>query len=63
MPKRITITVPNPIHRQLSKLSVVRDKPLATLAAEAVEQFVKAAEEDGAIPPAEAFIRSDDDNG
>lgn len=51
MPKRITITLPNPVYSQLSALSEARDKPPATLAAEAVEEMVKQAEQVGEIQP------------
>lgn len=51
MPKRITITLPNPVYNQLSALSEARDKPPATLAAEAVEELVKQAEQVGEIQP------------
>ena len=49
MPKRITITLPNPIYDRLVSLSELRDKPPATLSAEAVEEMVKAAIEAGFI--------------
>ncbi|MEL7314409.1 MAG: hypothetical protein AAFN08_05585 [Cyanobacteria bacterium J06559_3] len=70
MPKRITITLPNPVYNQLSALSEARDKPPATLAAEAVEEMVKQAEQIGEIqpkhvgpPPQEPASTNDDDNG
>ena len=43
MPKRITITLPNPVYDRLVSLSELRDKAPATLSAEAVEEMVKAA--------------------
>lgn len=49
MPKRITITLPNPIYDRLVSLSELRDKPPATLSAEAVEEMVKAAIEAGFV--------------
>ena len=49
MPKRITITLPNPVYDRLVSLSELRDKPPATLSAEAVEAMVKAAIESGLI--------------
>ena len=49
MPKRITITLPNPVYDRLVSLSELRDKPPATLSAEAVEDMVKAAIETGLI--------------
>ena len=49
MPKRITITLPNPVYDRLVSLSELRDKPPATLSAEAVESMVKAAIEAGLI--------------
>ena len=69
MPKRITITLPNPVYNQLSALSEARDKPPATLAAEAVEEMVKQAEQIGEIQPRhvgpqprEIASTSEDDN-
>lgn len=49
MPKRITITLPNPVYERLTQLSEVRDKPAATLAAEAVEKMIEQAKEEGEI--------------
>lgn len=49
MPKRITITLPNPVYDSLLNLSELRDKPPATLSAEAVEEMVKAAIKAGLI--------------
>ena len=49
MPKRITITLPNPVYDRLVSLSELRDKPPATLSAEAVEEMVKAAVAAGLI--------------
>ena len=49
MPKRITITLPNPVYDRLVSLSELRDKPPATLSAEAVEEMIKAAIEAGLI--------------
>jgi predicted DNA-binding protein len=43
MPKRITITLANPVYDRLMSLSELRDKPPATLSAEAVEEMIKAA--------------------
>ena len=53
MPKRVTITIPNPVYDLLTELSQVRDKPPATLAAEAVERMVEQAKENGEIPSVE----------
>ncbi|MBD2261052.1 hypothetical protein [Pseudanabaena sp. FACHB-2040] len=50
MPKRITITLPNPVYDRLTALSEIRDKPPATLAAEAVEKLVEQAKESGELP-------------
>ena len=49
MPKRITITLPNPVYDSLVSLSELRDKPPATLSAEAVEEMIKAAIKAGLI--------------
>jgi predicted DNA-binding protein len=49
MPKRITITLPNPVYDRLTALSEVRDKPPATLAAESVERLVEQAVNEGEI--------------
>jgi len=49
MPKRITITLPNPVYDRLVSLSELRDKPPATLSAEAVEEMIKAAVAAGLI--------------
>ena len=49
MPKRITITLPNPVYDRLVSLSELRDKPPATLSAEAVEEMVKEAIKAGLI--------------
>ena len=49
MPKRITITLPNPVYDSLLSLSELRDKPPATLSAEAVEEMIKAAIKAGLI--------------
>ena len=49
MPKRITITLPNPVYDRLLSLSELRDKPPATLSAEAVEEMTKAAIKTGLI--------------
>lgn len=49
MPKRITITLPNPVYEKLVSLSELRDKPPATLSAEAVEEMIKAAIKAGLI--------------
>jgi len=49
MPKRITITLPNPVYDRLVSLSELRDKPPATLSAEAVEEMIKAAIKAGLI--------------
>ncbi|NET38147.1 MAG: hypothetical protein F6K19_40130 [Cyanothece sp. SIO1E1] len=43
MPKRITITLPNPVYERLTALAKVKDKPAATLAAESVEKLVEQA--------------------
>lgn len=62
MPKRITITLPNPAYERLTALSEIRDKPPATLAAEAVERLVETAIENGEIageiPPAQTEAKS-----
>lgn len=58
MPKRITITLPNPVYNQLSALSEARDKPPATLAAEAVEDMVKQAEQLGEIQSRHVGLQS-----
>ena len=50
MPKRITITLPNPVYDRLTQLSEIRDKPPATLSAEAVESMIRDAVESGEIP-------------
>jgi predicted transcriptional regulator len=49
MPKRITVTLPNPVYEKLTALASVRDKPAATLAAESVEKLVEQAVESGEI--------------
>jgi predicted DNA-binding protein len=49
MPKRITITLPNPVYDRLLSLSELRDKPPATLSAEAVEEMIKEAIKAGLI--------------
>ena len=51
MPKRITITLPNPVYDRLTALSEVRDKPPATIAAECVERLIEQVVEAGEIPP------------
>lgn len=50
MPKRITVTLPNPIYEKLNALAEVRDKPAATLAAEAVERLIEQAKQAGELP-------------
>ena len=50
MPKRITITLPNPVYERLTALSEVRDKAPASLAAEMVERAIEKAQEDGNLP-------------
>lgn len=51
MPKRITITLPNPIYDKLYALSAVRDKAPASLASEMIERAIEKAQEDGEISP------------
>lgn len=53
MPKRITITLPEPIYKGLGELSKLRDRVPAALAAEAVEGEVRRAAQEGRIPPLE----------
>lgn len=54
MPKRITVTLPNPIYEALGELAKVRDKPAATLAAEAVESLIEQAKRAKELPPMQA---------
>ena len=49
MPKRITITLPNPIYDKLYALSAVRDKAPASLASEMIERAIEKAQEDGEL--------------
>ena len=49
MPKRFSINVPEPIYEALSILAKVRDKPLATLAAEVVEALAQDAIDSGLV--------------
>lgn len=51
MPKRITITLPNPVYDALTQLADVRDEPVASLATEAVKEMVRTAKEIGEISP------------
>lgn len=51
MPKRITITLPNPVYEALSQLADMRDEPVASLATEAVKDLVKSAKQSGELPP------------
>lgn len=59
MPKRITITLPNPVYEGLVALSKVKDKPPATLAAEAVEKLVEETKEAVEILPTEVIKEGD----
>lgn len=61
MPKRITITLPDPVHKGLGELSELRDKAPAALAAEAVEVAIRQAASEGKISPLETSVRKDDD--
>lgn len=56
MPKRITITLPNPVYDRLAALSEVRDKAPASLAAEMVERAIEKAQEDGELSQASSEI-------
>ncbi|MEM6867173.1 MAG: hypothetical protein F6K00_31675 [Leptolyngbya sp. SIOISBB] len=50
MPKRITITLPNPVYESLSQLAEIRDEPVAAIATEAVKELVKSAKQSGELP-------------
>ena len=62
MPKRITITLPEPIYKGLGEISKLRDKVPASLAAEAVEEAVRQAASEGKISPLEPPIKSSSDS-
>ena len=49
MPKKFSVTVPEPIYEILSMLARIRDKSVATLAAQAIEDIANEAIESGVI--------------
>ena len=54
MPKRVHLTLPDPVHDELVRWANARGQAIATVGAIALEIAIKQAREAGEIPPAEA---------
>lgn len=53
MPKRVHLTLPDPIHDDLVRWATSRGQAIATVGAIALEIAIKQAKESGEIPPEE----------
>ncbi|EDX82322.1 hypothetical protein S7335_9 [Synechococcus sp. PCC 7335] len=53
MPKRVHLTLPDPVHDELVRWATARGQAIATVGAIALEIAIKQAREAGEIPPAE----------
>lgn len=53
MPKRVHLTLPDPVHDELVRWANARGQAIATVGAIALEIAIKQAREAGEIPPAE----------
>lgn len=53
MPKRVHLTLPDPIHDDLARWADARGQAVATVGAIALEIAIKQAKEAGEIPPVE----------
>ncbi len=53
MPKRVHLTLPDPIHEELARWASARGQAIATVGAIALEIAIKQAREAGEIPPPE----------
>ena len=62
MPKKFSVTVPEPIYEALGILAKIRDKTTATLAAELIESVAQAAIDDGTIAEFKALQASAGDD-
>ena len=51
MPKRVHLTLPDPIHNDLVRWATSRGQAIATVGAIALEIAIKQAKESGEIPP------------
>ena len=51
MPKRVHLTLPDPIHEELARWASARGQAIATVGAIALEIAIKQAKEAGEIPP------------
>ena len=54
MPKRVHLTLPDPIHDELVRWANARGQAIATVGAIALEIAIKQAKEAGEIPPEES---------
>ncbi len=50
MPKRVHMTLPDPVHDELAKLAEVRGQPIATVAAIVVELYLEQQKQSTQIP-------------
>ena len=62
MPKRVHLTLPDPIHDDLVRWATSRGQAIATVGAIALEIAIKQAKESGEIPPEEATTKTVDKN-
>ena len=51
MPKRVHLTLPDPIHEELARWANARGQAIATVGAIALEIAIKQARDAGEIPP------------
>ena len=57
MPKRVHLTLPDPIHEDLARWASARGQAIATVGAIALEIAIKQAKEAGEIPPVEEITK------
>ena len=50
MPKRVHMTLPDPVHDELAKLAEVRGQPIATVAAIVVELYLEQQKQSTQVP-------------
>ena len=62
MPKRVHLTLPDPIHDELVRWAKSRGQAIATVGAIALEIAIKQAKESGEIPPEKATTSTVDEN-
>ncbi len=61
MPKRVHLTLPDPIHDELARWANARGQAVATVGAIALEIAIKQAREAGEIPPLETTTDKSDE--